>query len=403
MKDPGPAHGESLAGEGSRAGMEKLKERQPTRPSHLSLGRKMLFSGLLMSAVLLVGFAGLEAYLRFMRSHLDLWALTGRRPGRSPMAKWAYLDAFCAYRGRPGGMSAGGKSKTINRHGFISTPDIEYEKEDGEIRIAFLGGSSTAGTGKNLADDETWPWKCAETVRARFPDRKVSFINAALGGYSSFESYGRLWSRLRFFKPDIVVVYHGWNEMYYFRDARKAREWRTRDDGQWGFDGSRSKVIEPMWLDPILRYSQLLTRVRRNLGTMDMGEVGGSEEKEVVSHFDDDASEVWRTNLRLIRAACELIDASLIVCKQATLIVPDLPESERKRCRYEYHGFDHDAHVRAFDEVYRVIEEEIPETNILDVTSISGVPEYFFDHIHPTSPGTTEIARIVAARVSEGW
>ena len=86
----------------------------------------------------------------------------------------------------------------------------------------------------------------------------------------------------------------------------------------------------------------------------------------------------------------------LYVGKQATLIVRDLPESERRRCRYDLHGFDHAAHVEAFQAIYRVIDEEIPPDYIIDVTSLSGVPENFYDHIHPTPLGAERTAVIMA-------
>ena len=47
--------------------------------------------------------------------------------------------------------------------------------------------------------------------------RLLDFVNASLPGSSSFESLGRLSHRLRFYRPDVIVVYHGWNDLYYFR------------------------------------------------------------------------------------------------------------------------------------------------------------------------------------------
>lgn len=102
-----------------------------------------------------------------------------------------------------------------------------------------------------------------------------------------------------------------------------------------------------------------------------------------------------------MRHACRDMGAELFVCKQATLIVPGLSGKERERCRVEFHGFDHDAHVAAFEALYRVIGEEIPQANVIDVTPLSGVPEYFHDHVHPTREGTTEIAEIVSSALAE--
>jgi lysophospholipase L1-like esterase len=389
----------------------------PTAPRRqLSLRKKLLFTGIATAVVLIVSFAVAEIVVRFTKHHLDLWALTGRAPGVNPMAEWASIDAFCAYRAKPGTyFSSKDVHKTVNQQGFASTPDIGFDKEQGEVRIVFLGESSTAGTGKNLSDEHTWPWNVAQIVQRRLPDRKITFINGAMGGYTSFESFGRLWSRLRFFNPDIVVINHGWNEMYYFANADVAKNWRVRPDGSWGFDTTNAKVFEPMWLDHIIRYSQLLTRVRSSLASRDNGEVGGARQKAASKpatrpskkkkgskpvpaneEFDDRALDVWRTNLRLFRDSAKSLHTTIFVCKQPTLIVADLPPAQQKRCRYELHGFGHMAHVRAYQAIYSVIDKEIPSERIIDLTSVSGRPELFYDHVHPTEKGSSEIAALVA-------
>jgi lysophospholipase L1-like esterase len=389
-------------------------QRPSTAPRRLRSRKKLLFSAIVTAIVGIASFAIAEIVVRFTGPHLDLWAMTGRTPGVSPMAEWASLDAFCAYRAKPGTYPAGKDvKKTVNQQGFTSTPEISFEKEPGELRVVFLGESSTAGTGKNLSDDQTWPWKVAQIVQQRLPDRKVTFINGALGGYTSFESFGRLWSRLRFYQPDIVVINHGWNEMYYFSNADEAKNWRVRPDGSWGFDAANVKVFEPMWLDHIIRYSQLLTRVRSSLASGDKGEVGGAQQKAESTtraskkrknsrgkaagdEFDYRALDVWRTNLRLFRDSAKSLHATIFVCKQPTLIVADLSASQQKRCRYELHGFGHLAHVKAYQAIYSVIDKEIPSQQIIDLTSLSGKPQLFYDHVHPTEKGTTEIAALVA-------
>lgn len=334
-----------------------------------------------------------EVTLRVAWPHIDIYQRTGRVGGPSPMSEWAHADAFSAYTPRPGLEFEG---KTVNSMGFMSTPEIELTKPEDTIRIVFLGGSSTAGTGRNLPDHETWPWQVAQLV-ADQTGKRIDFINAAASGYTSFESYGRLWSRLRFFEPDIVVVNHGWNEMYYF-NSDEMRTFRTLPDGSWSLTEPRMNATHaPHWVDPFIRYSQTLTRLRLALTTDAGGEVGEPGAARLASDFKRDNLEVWRTNLRLMKEACELMGADLFVVKQATLIVPGLSEEDQARCEYGYHGFDHDAHVEAYREIYRVIEEEFPKESVIDLTSVSGRPECFFDHVHPTARGANEFAQIVAS------
>jgi lysophospholipase L1-like esterase len=332
-----------------------------------------------------------EIAVRIFVPYTDLFVVTGRIAGRNPMEEWAQVDAFSAYRGKPG--AHGSNGKTVNRHGFISTPDIEPEKSAETLRVVFLGGSSTAGSGYDLADESTWPWLAAELLRERMGGG-IDFINGALSGYTTFESYGRLWSRLRFFQPDIIVVYHGWNEMYYMTGTREISAWKTLPDGSWGFEtGPKVAVYAPHWSDHVLRYSQLLTKVRMDLTARQHGEIGLNDEGGIL---DPDRFEVFRTNLKLIREAATLMDAELFVAKQATLIVADNPGVCILSCRYEFHGFGHEEHVDAYNRIYAVIDEEIDASHVIDVTGISGNPEMFVDHVHPTEAGARKIAAIVA-------
>jgi lysophospholipase L1-like esterase len=362
--------------------------------NRLSLRKKLIFAGVTTVLSVFIAFFSGEVYLRLTRPNTDLYAQTGRVVGPNPLGDWAFVDAFCAYRPKPGQHAEG---KTVNSHGFFSTPELTPDKPEGAVRIAFLGESSTAGTAPNLADAETWPWRTVELLKEQIQS-PVDFINAAVSGYSSFESYGRLWSRIRHFSPDIVVVYHGWNEMYYFERSDDIVSWRTRPDGSWSIAKTTEPVAHyaPHWFDPMIRWSQTLSRIRIRLSRPLAGELGTSKSEPLSKDFDRDAVAIWRTNLRLLRGTCELMGAKLFVAKQATLVVPGLTEDQRSRCRYEFHGFDHDAHVEAFAEIYRIIDEEMPEDSIIDLTRLSGRPDLFFDHIHPTPLGCGEIASVVA-------
>ena len=359
----------------------------------LSPKRKFAFTLILILLPTAMMFMAAEIYVRFTRSYTNLWALTGRESGRNPMEEWALVDAFSAYKGRPGTYRK--SEKTVNKYGFISTPEISIKKPENTIRVVFLGGSATAGTGHDLADEDTWPFRVAEILKNNLKEKELEFINAALGGYTTFESFGRLWSRIRFFSPDIIIVYLGWNEMYYFNKEDGIVLWRTLPDGSWGFHSAPNlATYEPYWIDHLIRHSQLLTKIRLLISTQKNGEIGVS--KNLKEDYDRKGLDVFRTNLRLIKEAASIFNAKLFVAKQATLIVPNLAEDDRNRCRYEYHGFDHDAHLDAFNQIYRVIDEEIDARYIIDVTQLSGISDYFYDHIHPTELGSNEIAKIVA-------
>lgn len=352
--------------------------------------RILAVAAYVIAAMVAVLFA--EIAVRIFVPYTDLFVVTGRIAGRNPMGEWAQIDAFSAYRAKPG--EYGSSGKTVNRHGFISTPDIEIKKQAGTVRVLYLGGSSTAGSGHNLADESTWPWLATQLLRER-SSRDIEFINGALPGYSTFESYGRLWSRLRFFQPDIIVLYHGWNDMYYMAGTREITAWRTLPDGSWGFEkGPKVAEYAPHWSDHVLRYSQLFTKFRTDLSPRQIGEIGLNAEN--TRKLNTERFEVFRTNLKLIREAATIMNAELFVAKQATLIVADDPIICIASCGYAFHGFGHEEHVEAYNRIYAIIDEEIDASHVIDVTELSGNPALFGDHVHPTESGAMKIAEIVA-------
>ncbi len=371
--------------------------------NEITFKKTILFTTIIIVVFLSLTFIPAELYVRYTRSPVDLMAETGRREGANPMKTWAMVDAYSAYRARPGKVKmAPLRVKTVNRHGFISTPDMSVNKERDTLRILYLGGSSTAGLGGNLnlVDQETWPWLATNLVQQQFPERKIEFINGATGGYTSFESYGRLWSRLRFFSPDIIVVNHAWNEMYYFNRVHEITTWRTLPDGEWTLDRlPTARWLKPFFLDHILQYSQLLSRARLRLAKKNKQYVKTGEfsvPKPLASSYDQRGLDVWRTNLQLFRSIAKTLNAELFVMKQPSLISPHTSEEDKKRCRYSAHGFDHHAHVDAFNRIYDVIDDEIDRDRVIDLTSMSGKTDYFVDHIHPTTLGSKTYADMVS-------
>lgn len=363
-----------------------------------------IFTFFTIFLVIIIPLTVAEIYCRLTRPHLDINELTGKKPTKIG-EEWKINDAFCAYKGKPGyvyELDSRKGTKTINEHGFISTPPISPKKDPGTIRIAFLGESSTAGIGYMLSDQHTWPQLTINILRAQFPHIKFDFINASMGGFSSFESYGRLWSRIRFFSPNIIIVYHGWNEFYYFNQVDTLYKWRTDQEGNWDARPLTKKTLIPPipLLDSLMGFSQFFTHIRYFFAyerlTGQEKPPSTSPDLKLKNSYDPRALEVWRTNLRLIKNTAQMMNAKLFICKQATLVVKDLDPRLQQYCGYWFHGFDHDAHVRAFNDLYRVIDQEFEKSDIIDVTPLSGTPIYFGDHIHPTEIGSLKIAQIIS-------
>ncbi len=131
------------------------------------------------------------------------------------------------------------------------------------------------------------------------------------------------------------------------------------------------------------------------------GETGAS--RELASEWRVEALETFRTNLKLMVAAEKVLGCKVYIAKQATLIVPDLAPELRRHCGYGLHGLDHEAHVSAYEAVYRVIDEEVAPSRIIDTRSLSGNPKMLQDHVHLRIAGAAKVAEIVSEKLIEGF
>ena len=201
--------------------------------------------------------------------------------------------------------------------------------------------------------------------------------------------------------------------MYYFSDEMISNPiiWRTDSTGFWRVDGKVLNYyarINPHWMDPLLRWSQFLTRIRVKLFYSykigQGGEMAAAERAkntDVGTIYNEKGVEIFKDNILLTKMVSELAGAELFVVKQATLITPFTSEADRARCQYQFHGFDHDTHVKAFNDIYRAIEEIVDSAHVIDATPLSGVSAYFYDHVHTSVLGAEKIAEVVAEHLQK--
>lgn len=141
---------------------------------------------------------------------------------------------YLAYASRPGfsidQRAQGGQQVSHNSLGFRGK-ETTWEKPPGVFRIACLGGSSTYGQSESC-DDALWPARLEVLLNqdAAPGAPRVEVINAGCQGYSTFESMINLELRVVDFEPDLVLVYHGINDMrcaLYRQPVRDNTHWRA--------------------------------------------------------------------------------------------------------------------------------------------------------------------------------
>jgi len=101
----------------------------------------------------------------------------------------------------------------INSAGFRS-PEIDTKKEHRQLRLAFLGGSTTFSqevTGNN----NTWPAIATKFLSEKYPDTKIDYLNASAAALTTLDSRINIEKRVAPYSPDIVFIYHAINDIVY--------------------------------------------------------------------------------------------------------------------------------------------------------------------------------------------
>jgi hypothetical protein len=112
-----------------------------------------------------------------------------------------------------------------DEHGFsadVDDPPVTLEKPTDVYRVIILGGSTVMGDGSPRPSQNL-----VGMMRAAARDRgmtttdgrRVEFINAGVDGYNSAQEYLYFVSDLVRLKPDLVIVYDGWNDSYMWNDS----------------------------------------------------------------------------------------------------------------------------------------------------------------------------------------
>ncbi len=123
-----------------------------------------------------------------------------------------------------------------DRFGF-RRPEIPFEKPPGKIRVAFLGGSTTHGGYR------PYPERAIRLINDAIGENRYEMLNVACSSYSTHQSVKALerWALPR--NPDIVFVYHGWNDMWVAGDGFADQE----KDALLSLTGE-SRLVMPGWL-----------------------------------------------------------------------------------------------------------------------------------------------------------
>jgi lysophospholipase L1-like esterase len=126
---------------------------------------------------------------------LEGWAALGESSSKYRLSASTGYELVPGYRGR---------GENVNAAGLRGAELLA--RGEGALRILCMGGSTTWG--HKLDDDETWPYALGQLLAAA----RVEVLNGGVSGWGLEQILRNLQDgRLRTLRPDVVLVFSGWN------------------------------------------------------------------------------------------------------------------------------------------------------------------------------------------------
>lgn len=187
-----------------------------------SLAKRLAFAAL--STVLALGALEVAARLGFQD---DLIAAQGLPPSPAEGAQTMKGNPYLLWEQVPGARQEQGAQANINSLGMRG-PEPELPKPQGVRRLLATGDSSVYGFGVN--DGEPYVNVAAQALSG--PEAPVEGWNAAIPGYSTYQSINLLEMRALDLEPDVVVIGNLWSDNNFddFVDKELISAWSSFED-----------------------------------------------------------------------------------------------------------------------------------------------------------------------------
>lgn len=283
----------------------------------------------------------------------------------------------------------------VNRFGFRS-PEIERAKKPGVVRIAMMGGSTTADY-RNVYQN-TYPAILTDILKKRFPSKKIEYINAGSDWYSSEHSIINYLFWVKDFHPDIVIFMHTINDLVrsFAADDYSDRMGYKEDYSHYyghvtRFIRLNKEFLQYRFFSKILLWKRLKEIFVRKPEIHNEFEV-----KEFAS------LPAYKRNIQSIASILQADHAGLILVSEANLYRPDEKYQDlmwmSELCKSKG-SFPSYASMRRGmelfnDELYKVaVKNNVPI--VRGDKLIPKEPRYFRDDVHLTPEGNKLLAEAI--------
>ncbi len=298
----------------------------------------------------------------------------------------------------------------VDHYGFLSDGHpLAAEKHGDEIRIAAIGASTTANI--NLSYSENWPGYLGNLVQKALPDKKIRVINAGVPGFDTAQSIGNLALRVMPLKPDIVIIYHSYNDL-----KAISKNTAFRPDYSHIHKKPLGAHKHPNLVSRGLNHSMIYVRTRNKYRQLKreksiIENVKNMQSPQIrMDHIPKEAEDTFRQHMRILISIAHSNGAHVILSSFATLhntnssatgIIQSkqaskLQKSELLLVGYFLAGLTIDAVFKGINQYNEVLRKLALDQHTGWVDNASLIPHedrYFVDRVHFSREGAALMAR----------
>lgn len=345
----------------------------PKRSLNLPFGKQVLFSLILICSVFGAAEGAIRVWAHYFRTSYERYNSAAGRLELVPNIRYTARD---------------GNEFLINSKGFLG-PEFGPRPEAGVYRIIAIGDSCTFSEGLwRLA----YPNLLQELLTARSRGR-FEVLNAGIEGYNSTFALDRMRQEIVNYRPRLVTIYIGWNDLMKTDPANLAAT---------GRHARAAQLMENSYL--IKAYRKVMFAYLRPL----LFRPQVSADEGDAHAYDTFVPLTYRENLEAMIGVLRTNGIQAVLFTLPTVVRPDSTTEELRRQNVVFPYFAGTYSVakflslhRAYNEVIRRVgqELEVPVVDLDETFNAHDKRDLFWDTMHPSRKGHHLIAETVYARL----
>lgn len=355
----------------------------------MSLPKKILFLLWMLLLVAAVAEVGLRIRWRLKSGTWDTKEYIDWQYGT--YARHPYLRFTLKPEGH---FEAGGHDFPINSQGYRGE-EPAVPKPEGVYRILCLGGSTTFSVGVVGEYDKAWPPQLQAMLSERHPGKTFEVVNAGVPGWHSADSLLNFHLRLQQLQPDLVIVYHGINDIQAVATPNYQPDYSHQE--KLAYADEKAEGVERLFIR-----SLLYTKLKKKFS----GKKSGYNSQVATAVVDEPSAEcavVLERNLRHLVALIRDVGAKPLLATFALSYNLSLPQDkiEEYAGNWAFYapGLSRAGLARTVDLVNQRVTALGVELGVPVSQNAAALPpgrEAFTDLVHFTPAGATLMAETFA-------